>query len=61
VVDSMPRTAIERGYAQRVVNLQNLASMLQTKAIPDQPQPDSFSDAPTEIISSDSGFRRRSS
>jgi two-component system chemotaxis response regulator CheB len=61
VVDSMPRTAIERGFAQRVVNLPNLASILQTKCVPDQPQSDSFSDAPTEIISTDSGFRRRSS
>jgi two-component system, chemotaxis family, protein-glutamate methylesterase/glutaminase len=61
VVDSMPRTAIERGFAQRVVNLPNLASILQTKCVPDQPQSDSFSDASTEIISTDSGFRRRSS
>jgi two-component system, chemotaxis family, protein-glutamate methylesterase/glutaminase len=59
VVDSMPRIAIERGFAQRVVNLQNLASMLQTKCVPDQPSSDAFSDAATEIISSDSGFRRR--
>jgi two-component system, chemotaxis family, protein-glutamate methylesterase/glutaminase len=61
VVDSMPRIAIERGFAQRVVNLQNIASVLQTKCIPDQPSSESFSDSPTEIITSDSGFRRRSS
>ena len=37
VVDSMPRIAIERGFAQRVVNMPNLASILQTKCVPDQP------------------------
>lgn len=31
VVDSMPRAAIERGYAMRVVPLSNLASVLQAK------------------------------
>jgi len=62
VVDSMPRIAIERGFAQRVVNLPNLASILQTKCVPDQPSSDLNSDsASTEIITSDSGFRRRSS
>ncbi|MGA8037893.1 MAG: chemotaxis response regulator protein-glutamate methylesterase [Candidatus Acidiferrales bacterium] len=62
VVDSMPRIAIERGFAQRVVNLPNLASILQTKCVPDQPSSEAHSDStPTEIITSDSGFRRRSS
>ena len=37
VVDSMPRSAIERGFASRVVSLSALASMLQAKSAPDSP------------------------
>ena len=61
VVDSMPRIAIERGFAQRVIALQNLASYLQTKCIAEAPRPEVSDTAPTEPIISDSGFRRRGS
>ena len=35
VVDSMPRAAIERGFAARVVSLSGLASVLQSKCTPE--------------------------
>lgn len=37
VVDSMPRSAIERGFATRVVSLSSIASVLQSKCAPDTP------------------------
>ncbi len=37
VVDSMPRSAIERGFASRVVSLSGIASMLQSKCMPERP------------------------
>jgi two-component system chemotaxis response regulator CheB len=37
VVDSMPRSAIERGFASRVVSLSNLSSVLQSKCMPERP------------------------
>jgi len=36
VVDSMPRSAINRGFAARVVSLSNLASVIQSKCVPDR-------------------------
>jgi two-component system chemotaxis response regulator CheB len=36
VVDSMPRSAINRGFATRVVSLSNLASMIQSKCLPER-------------------------
>jgi two-component system chemotaxis response regulator CheB len=36
VVDSMPRSAIERGFASRVVSLSNLSSVLQSKCLPER-------------------------
>jgi chemotaxis response regulator CheB len=35
VVDSMPRSAIERGFATRVVSLSSLAAILQSKSAPE--------------------------
>jgi two-component system, chemotaxis family, protein-glutamate methylesterase/glutaminase len=35
IVDSMPRSAIERGFAMRVVSLSGLASLLQSKSAPE--------------------------
>ena len=35
VVDSMPRAAIERGFADRVVSLSNLAGVMQSKCLPE--------------------------
>ncbi len=37
VVDSMPRAAITRGFASRVVSLPDLATVLQSKCIPERP------------------------
>ncbi|HXN72606.1 MAG TPA: chemotaxis response regulator protein-glutamate methylesterase [Candidatus Acidoferrales bacterium] len=37
VVDSMPRSAIERGFASRIVSLSNLSSVLQSKCLPERP------------------------
>jgi len=36
VVDSMPRSAIERGFVSRVVSLSGIASMLQSRCMPEQ-------------------------
>jgi two-component system chemotaxis response regulator CheB len=53
VVDSMPRAAITRGFVSRVVSLPNLASILQSKCVPERPSADpdaaaSPADAPAE-------------
>jgi two-component system chemotaxis response regulator CheB len=37
VVDGMPRAAIDRGFASRIVSLSSLASVLQSKCVPDRP------------------------
>jgi two-component system chemotaxis response regulator CheB len=37
VVDGMPRAAIEHGFASRIVTLSSLASILQSKCIPERP------------------------
>lgn len=37
IVDSMPRSAIERGFASRVVSLPALAAMLQARCTPERP------------------------
>ena len=37
IVDSMPRSAIERGFASRVVSLPALASILQARCAPERP------------------------
>ena len=56
IVDSMPRAAIERGFVSRVISLSGLASVLQSKCMPQVP--------PTEpdpvASSSGSTIRRRS-
>jgi two-component system, chemotaxis family, protein-glutamate methylesterase/glutaminase len=53
VVDSMPRAAITRGFVSRVVSLPNLASILQSKCVPERPSAEpagvaSPADAPAE-------------
>jgi two-component system chemotaxis response regulator CheB len=53
VVDSMPRAAINRGFVSRVVSLPNLASILQSKCVPERPSAEpaaaaSPADAPAE-------------
>ena len=37
IVDSMPRSAIERGFANRIISLPGLASVLQSKCMPEEP------------------------
>jgi two-component system, chemotaxis family, protein-glutamate methylesterase/glutaminase len=48
VVDSMPRSAIERGFASRIVSLSNLSSVLLSKCLPERA---SSEPAPAKIIS----------
>src|SRR4029077_10241058 len=43
VVDSMPRSAIARGFASRVVSLSNLAGVIQSKCISDRNSTDELS------------------
>jgi two-component system, chemotaxis family, protein-glutamate methylesterase/glutaminase len=56
VVDSMPRSAIERGYAVKIVSLSNLANTIQSKCMAEKPATETPS-AEAEEVSS----RRRSS
>ncbi len=60
VVDSMPRIAIERGFAQRTIALPHLASFIQTKCAVERDPNDTSSDsAASEILTSEGAFRRR--
>lgn len=62
VVDSMPRSAIERGFACRVVSLPGLASILQAKCVPDQSAEDSDETGSSDHESNEeASVRRRSS
>lgn len=62
VVDSMPRSAIERGFVCRVVSLQGLASVLHAKCVPDQPSAEPVAVGSPESESGGEGsVRRRSS
>jgi two-component system chemotaxis response regulator CheB len=61
IVDSMPRSAIERGFAGRVVSLSSLSSFLQAKCIAERPLNEQANqNSATEIITTESGLRRRS-
>ncbi len=59
VVDSMPKSAISRGFTSRVVSLSALAGMLQSKVLPERSAEPS--DVPSGVGAGDSGSRRRSS
>jgi two-component system, chemotaxis family, protein-glutamate methylesterase/glutaminase len=62
VVDSMPRSAIERGFAGRVVSLSSLSSVLQAKCAPMRQQPASSAEySNAETVGGEPGLRRRSS
>ncbi len=62
VVDSMPRAAVERGFASRVVSLSGIASVLQAKCMPEKPQTEPAESAQSEgAISGDRVSRRRGS
>jgi two-component system, chemotaxis family, protein-glutamate methylesterase/glutaminase len=60
IVDSMPRSAISRGFVSRVVSLSALAGTLQAKCIPDRPQAEPAA-VPSGVAAGDTGSRRRSS
>ena len=59
VVDSMPRAAINRGFASRVVSLSNLASILQSKCMPERPSADPAADASPADAPAEQGASRR--
>jgi len=59
VVDSMPRAAIQRGFASRVVSLSNLASVLQSKCVPERSAQEPVGAAAESGVSGDSGASRR--
>jgi two-component system chemotaxis response regulator CheB len=59
VVDSMPRAAINRGFASRVVSLSNLASILQSKCMPERPSADPAADASPVDAPAEQGASRR--
>jgi two-component system, chemotaxis family, protein-glutamate methylesterase/glutaminase len=61
VVDSMPKSAINRGFASRVVSLSALSSVLQSKVLPERPAADQATDVPSGVGAGDTGTRRRSS
>jgi two-component system chemotaxis response regulator CheB len=61
VVDSMPRSAISRGFASRVVSLSALSSVLQSKVLPERPAAEQSSVIPSGVGAGDTGSRRRSS
>jgi two-component system chemotaxis response regulator CheB len=62
VVDSMPRSAIQRGFAARIVSLPSLASVLQSKCMPERPPEEPVTAASTVNESAEAGpSRRRSS
>jgi two-component system, chemotaxis family, protein-glutamate methylesterase/glutaminase len=61
IVDSMPRSAIERGFAGRVVSLSSLSSYLQAKCIAERPLNEQANqDSSADILTTESGLRRRS-
>ncbi len=61
IVDSMPRSAIERGFAGRVVSLSSLSSYLQAKCIAERPLAEQGNqDSTADILTAESGLRRRS-
>ncbi|HXO87650.1 MAG TPA: chemotaxis-specific protein-glutamate methyltransferase CheB, partial [Candidatus Acidoferrales bacterium] len=61
VVDSMPRSAISRGFASRVVSLSGLSSVLQSKVLPERPAADQATDVPSGVGAGDTSTRRRPS
>ena len=61
IVDSMPRSAIERGFAMRVVSLQDLAGVLQAKCAVDKTPTEHAEPDPEKESVSEVALRRRSS
>jgi two-component system chemotaxis response regulator CheB len=62
VVDGMPRAAIERGFAARIVSLPSLASVLQSKCVPDRsPTEPVAAGSPANESAAEGASRRRES
>jgi two-component system, chemotaxis family, protein-glutamate methylesterase/glutaminase len=61
IVDSMPRSAIERGFASRVVSLPALASMLQAKCAPERQTDEPVTSSATKESAEIGSSRRRTS
>src|SRR4029077_12450557 len=59
VVDSMPRAAINRGFVSQVVSLPNLASILQSKCVPERPSAEPVAAASSADAPSEQGPSRR--
>jgi two-component system, chemotaxis family, protein-glutamate methylesterase/glutaminase len=59
IVDSMPRSAIARGFASRVVSLPALASMLQAKCAPERPPDEPVASSATKESAEIGSSRRR--
>ena len=59
IVDSMPRSAIERGFASRVVSLPALASMLQARCAPDRQADEPVTSSATKESAEIGASRRR--
>ncbi|HEY6442496.1 MAG TPA: chemotaxis response regulator protein-glutamate methylesterase [Candidatus Acidoferrales bacterium] len=60
IVDSMPRAAIERGFVSRVISLSGLASVLQSKCMPQAPstEPDPVVSSPDQPSGAGASRRR---
>jgi two-component system chemotaxis response regulator CheB len=61
VVDSMPRSAINRGFASRVVSLSNLAGVIQSKCFPERLTDGADASASSVIETIGQGSSQRSS
>jgi two-component system chemotaxis response regulator CheB len=59
IVDSMPRSAIERGFASRVVSLPALASTLQARCTPDRQTEEPVTSSATKESAEIGSSRRR--
>lgn len=59
IVDSMPRSAIDRGFASRVVSLPALASMLQAKCMSERPADEPVTSSATKESAEIGSSRRR--
>jgi two-component system, chemotaxis family, protein-glutamate methylesterase/glutaminase len=61
IVDSMPRSAIDRGYASKVVSLAGIAAVLQAKCLPDRRSTDGGAETAGTTAVAEGSSRRRMS
>jgi two-component system chemotaxis response regulator CheB len=59
IVDSMPRSAIERGFASKIVSLAGIASVLQMKCAERSPQENAGSETTGAVAVPEGSSRRR--